>query len=185
MLVHPFATNYQFYPWPRPFERPRHCLWRHGYCPILTRMERPTLTPHDRFRRRQLIAAMAGAALAGLLRVRRVPIDPQLQVGYLRWMEPRPTNSLLDRAPPDNGLAGAKLAISDDEHDRAIHQPAVRACGCADPRRRLSGSHAHRFWHLTAGLPLILCNLPGRPAACRLPKGRARAVVLLDIREAG
>ena len=29
-------------------------------------------------------------------------------------MEPRPTISLLDRAPPDNGLAGAKLAISDN-----------------------------------------------------------------------
>ncbi len=76
-------------------------------------MERPTLTPHDRFRRRQLIAAMAGAALAGLPRAARSDPSP-VQVGYLRWMEPRPTISLLDRAPPDNGLAGAKLAISDN-----------------------------------------------------------------------
>ena len=37
-----------------------------------------------------------------------------VQVGYLRWLETRQTISLLDKAPPDNGLAGAKLAMSDN-----------------------------------------------------------------------
>src|SRR6476469_3097287 len=76
-------------------------------------MERPTLMPQGGFRRRQLIAATAGAALAGMPRVARSDPAP-VQLGYLRWMEPRPTISLLDRSPPDDGLAGAMLAISDN-----------------------------------------------------------------------
>jgi len=37
-----------------------------------------------------------------------------VRVGYLRWTERRPTISLLDKPPPDDGLAGARLAISDN-----------------------------------------------------------------------
>ncbi len=51
--------------------------------------------------------------MAGLPRAARSDPAP-VQVGYLRWTEPRPTISLLDKSPPDNGLAGAKLAISDN-----------------------------------------------------------------------
>ena len=37
-----------------------------------------------------------------------------LGVGYLRWTERRPTISLLDKPAADDGLAGAQLAISDN-----------------------------------------------------------------------
>src|SRR5215472_3373763 len=76
-------------------------------------MERPTQAPHDRFGRRALIVATAGIGLVGGPGAARS--DPAtVQVGYLRWLEPRPTISLLDKSPPDNGLAGAKLAMSDN-----------------------------------------------------------------------
>src|ERR1700729_1075714 len=35
-------------------------------------------------------------------------------VGYLRWTERRPTVSLLDKPAADDGLAGAQLAINDN-----------------------------------------------------------------------
>jgi ABC transporter substrate binding protein (PQQ-dependent alcohol dehydrogenase system) len=77
-------------------------------------MKRPTPMRYDRFGRRALIATAAGAALVGTPRVTRA--DPAVvRVGYLRWTEPQPTISLLDKPPPDNGLAGARLAMSDND----------------------------------------------------------------------
>src|SRR5450631_3977910 len=77
-------------------------------------MKRPTLMRHDRFGRRALMATAACAVLAATARVARA--DPAtVQVGYLRWTEPRPTISLLDKTPPDGGIAGAKLAMSDND----------------------------------------------------------------------
>jgi ABC transporter substrate binding protein (PQQ-dependent alcohol dehydrogenase system) len=37
-----------------------------------------------------------------------------VQIGYLRWTVPRPTISISDKPASNNGLAGAKLAIQDD-----------------------------------------------------------------------
>jgi ABC transporter substrate binding protein (PQQ-dependent alcohol dehydrogenase system) len=92
---------------------PQRCLKTPVACSILSRMERPTLMPRDRFARRTVIAAAAGAALAAVPGAAQ-PDPANVQVGYLRWVEPRPTISLLDRSPPDNGLAGARLAMSDN-----------------------------------------------------------------------
>ena len=76
-------------------------------------MERPTPMLRNCSGRRALIANTIGAALVGLPRGARS--DPAIaRVGYLRWLEPSPTISLLDKPSPDNGLAGARLAMSDD-----------------------------------------------------------------------
>ncbi len=54
-----------------------------------------------------------GAALAGTLD--RAHADSvTVRVGYLRWTQPRATISLLDKPAPDNGLAGARLAMNDN-----------------------------------------------------------------------
>ncbi|HEX5327725.1 MAG TPA: ABC transporter substrate-binding protein [Acetobacteraceae bacterium] len=37
-----------------------------------------------------------------------------IRVGYIRWMQRRPTISLLDKQAPNDGLAGAELAIADN-----------------------------------------------------------------------
>lgn len=76
-------------------------------------MERPKLMPHEWFGRRALFVTTAGAALAGIPRAARSDAS-SVEVGYLRWPEPRPTISLLDKPAPDNGLAGARLAMSDN-----------------------------------------------------------------------
>jgi ABC transporter substrate binding protein (PQQ-dependent alcohol dehydrogenase system) len=61
-----------------------------------------------------MIAGTAVAAVAGLSRP--IHADPlTLRVGYLRWLAPRQTISPLDKPPSDNGLAGARLAMSDND----------------------------------------------------------------------
>ena len=69
--------------------------------------------PHGRFGRRTLITATAGAVLAATLRAARADAA-SIGIGYLRWAEQGQTISLLDKPPRDDGLAGAKLAISDN-----------------------------------------------------------------------
>jgi ABC transporter substrate binding protein (PQQ-dependent alcohol dehydrogenase system) len=60
---------------------------------------------------------IAGTALAAFVGwSRRLQADPAtLKVGYLRWQAPRQTISPLEKPPPDNGLAGAELAIRDND----------------------------------------------------------------------
>ena len=63
--------------------------------------------------RRTLITATAGAVMAtspGSARADAAVIS----IGYIRWPEERQTISLMDKPTPDNGLAGAKLGIADN-----------------------------------------------------------------------
>ncbi len=74
-------------------------------------MERPDPPQSDGITRRGLITSAAGAVLAA--RGARADAAP-LEVAYLRWTERRPTISLLDKPAADDGLAGAQLAIRDN-----------------------------------------------------------------------
>jgi hypothetical protein len=85
------------------------CLNRHAKSSILAAIKRPSLTPRDWFSRRTMIAATAGAALAASARSSHAD-TPSVRIGYIRWTEPQPAISLLDKAAPDNGLAGARWA---------------------------------------------------------------------------
>lgn len=76
-------------------------------------MERPDDTPGNGVGRRGLIANAAAATMAASVRTARAD-GGTVAVGYLRWAERRPTISLLDKPAPDDGLAGARLAIDDD-----------------------------------------------------------------------
>ena len=76
-------------------------------------MERPDPPQSDGLTRRGLITSAAGAALAKPVAEARADGAP-VGVGYLRWTERRPTISLLDKPAADDGLAGAQLAISDN-----------------------------------------------------------------------
>jgi ABC transporter substrate binding protein (PQQ-dependent alcohol dehydrogenase system) len=142
-------------------------------------MKRPTLMRHDRFSRRTLIAIATGTILAATTRVARS--DPAtVQVGYLRWTEPQPTISLLDKMPPDDGLAGAKLAMSDnDTTGRFMNQRfelsdnSVRADD--DPVAMLTTLTDH-------GVRLVLTDLPADRLLKLAAAGRASGVVLFNIR---
>lgn len=134
---------------------------------------------HDRFSRRTLIAIATGTILAATTRVARS--DPAtVQVGYLRWTEPQPTISLLDKMPPDDGLAGAKLAMSDnDTTGRFMNQRfelsdnSVRADD--DPVAMLTTLTDH-------GVRLVLTDLPADRLLKVAAAGRASGVVLFNIR---
>ena len=76
-------------------------------------MERPDPPQSDGLTRRGLITSAAGAALARPVAEADAAGAP-VGVGYLRWTERRPTISLLDKPAADDGLAGAQLAISDN-----------------------------------------------------------------------
>ena len=80
---------------------------------ILSLMERPTPRPHSRFGRRILITATAGAMLAGTGYSVRADAAV-LRIGYIRAAEQSQTISLLDKPTRDDGLAGALLAIDDN-----------------------------------------------------------------------
>ncbi|HEX4177595.1 MAG TPA: hypothetical protein VHY57_04130, partial [Rhizomicrobium sp.] len=80
---------------------------------ILAWMGRPTPMPRQRYGRRALITATAGAVLATIARGAHADAAT-IVIGYIRSPEELQTISLLDKPPPDDGLAGAKLAISDN-----------------------------------------------------------------------
>ncbi len=121
-------------------------------------MERPTLKAQSGFGRRAMIAITTGAA-AIAARPRMARSDPAtIQVGYLRWMETRQTISLLDKPPPDNGLAGAKLAMIDNNTTGRFMNQQFELSDAPlreddDPAAAMSGLAEH-------GIVLMLTDLP-------------------------
>jgi ABC transporter substrate binding protein (PQQ-dependent alcohol dehydrogenase system) len=142
-------------------------------------MKRPTLMRHDRFSRRALIATAAGTFLAATTRAARS--DPAtVQVGYLRWTEPQPTISLLDKMPPDDGLAGAKLAMRDnDTTGRFMNQQFE----LSDTPIRADDDPVAILATLTdRGVKLLLTDVPADRLLKLAAAGRANGVVLFNIR---
>src|ERR1700722_10866614 len=120
-------------------------------------MERPTLMLNNGFGRRAMIAITTGAAFAGKPRVARSDTTT-IQVGYLRWAETRQTISLLDKAPPDDGLAGAKLAMADNNTTGRFMNQQFELSDAPvreddDPAALMSGLAEH-------GVVLMLSDLP-------------------------
>ena len=76
-------------------------------------MERPIPSQSGGVNRRALFTTVAAAALAATA-AHAGDQSPPVAIGYLRWTERRQTISLLDKPPPDDGLAGARLAINDN-----------------------------------------------------------------------
>ena len=134
---------------------------------------------HDRFSRRALIATGAGTFLAATTRVARSE-PATVQVGYLRWTEPQPTISLLDKMPPDDGLAGAKLAMRDnDTTGRFMNQQFE----LSDTPVRADDDPVAILATLTdRGVKLILTDVPADRLLKLAAAGRAGGVVLFNIR---
>lgn len=61
-----------------------------------------------------MIATFAGGMLATGSAHRARAEANLVRIGYIRSAEHRPTISLIDKPPADDGLAGARLAVSDD-----------------------------------------------------------------------
>jgi ABC transporter substrate binding protein (PQQ-dependent alcohol dehydrogenase system) len=142
-------------------------------------MKRPSLTPCDWFSRRTMIAATAGAALAASARPSRAD-TPSVRIGYIRWTEQQPTISRLDKAPPDNGLAGARLGVSDNNTTgRFLNQEfeivdLTLAVG-DDPSARLAAVAGD-------GMAFILTDVPANLVLALAAAGRAKGITLFNIR---
>lgn len=80
-------------------------------------MKRPNTLGCNGHGRRAFLGALAalGAAAREARGQAAQGTEETIQVGYLRWTEPHPAISLLDKPSPDNGLAGAKLAMDDND----------------------------------------------------------------------
>jgi ABC transporter substrate binding protein (PQQ-dependent alcohol dehydrogenase system) len=145
---------------------------------ILPAMERPA-TRHDQPGRRALLAATAGAALAALSRNTRADDTAVVEVGYLRWTEPRPTISLLDKPAPDNGLAGAKLAMRDNDTTGRFMNQRFELTDAPvredDDPAAVAGTLTDR------GIRLILTDLPADRLLKLADAERGNGVVLFNI----
>ena len=129
-------------------------------------MKRPISPVRNGYGRRAFLGALASLAAAtrgahGQAgdQTAQGGAEQTVQVGYLRWVEPHPTISLLDKPARDNGLAGAKLAIDDnDTTGRFMNQrfqlTDVKLRGDDDPVSAL-GKLAGQ------GILLVLTDLPG------------------------
>ena len=132
-----------------------------------------------RFGRRTLIATTICAAFTGVTRAARA--DPAtVQVGYLRWLEPRPTISLLDKSPSDNGLAGAKLAMNDNNTTgRFLNQQFE----LSDAPLHVDDDPVANLTTLAdRGIALVLSDVPADRLLLLAEAGRAGQVTLFNIR---
>jgi len=63
--------------------------------------------------RRSLFAALGSSIMATTIEQARGDAAA-IRIGYAHWIAARPTISLLDRPSRDEGLAGAKMALEDN-----------------------------------------------------------------------
>lgn len=77
-------------------------------------MERPKSTGRNGLGRRAMLGVLAATpAIAPLVQQAHAD-EATIQVGYIRWMTRHPTISLLDKQAPNDGLAGAQIALDDN-----------------------------------------------------------------------
>ena len=141
-------------------------------------MERPKPTRCCRFGRRALFTAAAGVVLAAGNRAARGE-TATIRIGYIRWAEQQQTISLLDKPPRDDGLAGAKLAISDNNttgqfigQQFELTDALVHADD--DPTVPLTAMVEH-------GIALVMTDVPAGLLQTLADIGRGKGVMLLNI----
>jgi ABC transporter substrate binding protein (PQQ-dependent alcohol dehydrogenase system) len=141
-------------------------------------MERPNPSPSDGLSRRAAVATAASAALIGTMPEARAD-GALVPVGYLRWTERRPTISLLDRPAGDDGLAGAQLAISDNNTTgRFINQQFA----LIDAPVREGDDPVGAFAGLASqGIALLLTDVPAQQLLAVAAAAGPKAVTLFNV----
>ena len=81
------------------------------------------------------------------------------RIGYLRWVERRPVISLLDQPPTDDGLAGAKLGLDDNNTTGRFMNQAFTLADV--PVRAASDIVAELKTLTDQGIRLVLTDAPG------------------------
>lgn len=110
-------------------------------------------------------APALGAAPAPAAPAPAAPGVVDTRIGYLRWVERRPVISLPDQPPPDDGLAGARLGLDDNNTTgRFMNQ----SFSLVDVPLHASDDVLAELARLTAaGVRLVLTDAPG-PQVLRL-----------------
>jgi ABC transporter substrate binding protein (PQQ-dependent alcohol dehydrogenase system) len=141
-------------------------------------MERPNPSQSDGLSRRALITNAAGLALAASPFAARADAAA-VGVGYLRWAERRPTISLLDKQAADDGLAGARLATSDNNTTgRFINQQFA----LIDAPLRADDDPVAAVEKLAGqGIALVLTDVPAQQLLAMAGPADAKGVTLFNI----
>ncbi len=143
---------------------------------MVLRMERPEAVARNGISRRDAIAAVMAAALA-------VPAaraaEPPVRIGYVRSLLRTPVISLLDQLPPDAGLAGATLALADNNTTGALLGQSFELVDLpvrkgADPAASL-GALAEQ------GIVLAMTDLPAAGVLALADGGSARGLMVFNL----
>lgn len=139
-------------------------------------MKRPTLMSHNPLSRRALITT--AAAVAAVPRMVRAEV-PTVRVGYLRRQESRQMISLLDKPAPDDGLAGAQLAIRDNNTTGRFTNQQFELADAPVP----AGDDAVAILSGLAeqGVALVLSDLAADPLLKLADAGRVKQLTLFNI----
>ncbi len=129
-------------------------------------MKRPISPVRNGYSRRVFLGTLAslGAAAQGARGQAGNQTAPGaagqvVQVGYLRSVEPHPTISLLDKPARDNGLAGAKLAMDDNDTTGRFMNQRFQL---TDVKLREDDDPVAALGKLAGqGILLVLTDLPG------------------------
>ena len=108
-----------------------------------------------------------------------IPDGNIVRIGYLRSTERYPAISPIDRPSPDNGLAGAQMAISDNNTTgrflgQSYELSDVPVAGHAEPAALLQGL-------VEAGIRLLLTDLDADKLLALADAGRADGITLFNI----
>ena len=125
---------------------------------------------------RPLLVAAAFCILVSKLAAAQ---NTEIKIGYLRQGEPRTAISLLDIPAPDDGVAGAKLAIDDNNTtgkflDQQFSLEQVALKDEDDPTAALGRLADH-------GISLVLADLPAAALLKAADAGRARGLLLFNV----
>jgi ABC transporter substrate binding protein (PQQ-dependent alcohol dehydrogenase system) len=106
-------------------------------------------------------------------------VAAEIKVGYLRWKDPKPTLSLIQTPADNDGLAGARLAINDDNTtgkflDQQFSLEDVRLAG-ADNAASATIALAER------GISLVVADLPANALLEAADAGASRHLLFFNV----
>ena len=145
---------------------------------MLGGMKRPNRVARNGISRRAAIAALLASA-AGLTGPSARADEAVIRIGYVRSMARHPTISLLETATPDAGLAGATLALDDNnttgrlvgQRFELIDMPARKGTDLAASLASLGGQ----------GARLVLTDLPGEGVLALAAAAHGQGVAIFNL----
>lgn len=128
--------------------------------------------------RRSLGAFLLATATLALI-VPPADADTTVDVGYIRSLERHPTISLLDQPAADAGLAGALLAM--DDNNTTGHFIGQQFALIDTPIRQAAEAPAALAKLADQGVRIVLTDLPGPDVLNLANAGRVRGITIINL----